>query len=195
MNYFTSDLHLGSNEKLKRENRPFKNDKDYYKKQIKAINKKVHLWDKLYVIGDLCNYNRINHNWKVGLKAVKDIHCDVILIIGNNEQRVIDDKFRGSFKLFRNYCIKLGFKDVKEDAYAKVNGTRVYLNHFPSKHKNGIITLFGHTHKATGLYKPYGLNVGVDLNNFEPYSEADIEELLERKKKWWDNDVDINCNK
>ena len=39
MNFFTSDLHLGSNQALKNDNRPFKNAKIFEKFLIKTLNK------------------------------------------------------------------------------------------------------------------------------------------------------------
>ncbi len=52
------------------------------------------------------------------------------------------------------------------------------------------MNLFGHTHRTTGLWKLYGLNVGCDLNHFYLFSEDEIFRLLELKSKWWDSDVD-----
>ena len=67
---------------------------------------------------------------------------------------------------------------------------KFYLNHFPRKHKNDCINLFGHTHRTTGLWKPYGLNVGCDINHFYLFSQNDIHLLLKRKAEWWDIDPD-----
>lgn len=48
----------------------------------------------------------------------------------------------------------------------------------------------GHTHRATGLWKPYGINVGCDLNHFRLYDLKEIKRLLSLKEKYWDNDED-----
>ena len=55
-----------------------------------------------------------------------------------------------------------------------------------------VINLFGHSHRACGLYKPFGFNIGCDLNHFRLYSEKDIEFMLFMKNKYWDNDKNLN---
>lgn len=52
MLFFTSDLHLGSDETIKFDNRPFKNSKEFQKKMIKNINKKASKGDIIYILGD-----------------------------------------------------------------------------------------------------------------------------------------------
>ena len=54
------------------------------------------------------------------------------------------------------------------------------------------MNLFGHSHRAIGLYTPYGFNVGCDLNHFRLYSENDIAHLLYMKNEYWDKDANIN---
>lgn len=193
MIYFTSDTHFGSKEILKRENRPFKNKKHYAQEQIKIWNKKARTGDIIYHLGDFANYNSKEHKWKEGLKAVKHVRADVILVIGNNEERIIKNIFHDSFEDFREYCMDLGFKDIVKNAYLKIEDREFYLNHYPKNHKPGYINLFGHNHRGTGLYKPFGLNVGCDLNYFRLYSEYDIFDLIETKERWWDGDENINC--
>ncbi len=41
------------------------------------------------------------------------------------------------------------------------------------------------------MYKPYGINVGVDLNNYNIYSESDIIRLIKQKQNFWDKDPNI----
>ena len=56
-----------------------------------------------------------------------------------------------------------------------------------------MLNLFGHTHRATGIWKPYGFNVGTDLNHFRPFTEQNIEYLIGMKEEWWDSDADNHC--
>ena len=60
--------------------------------------------------------------------------------------------------------------------------------------KETCLTLFGHVHRGTGLYRPFGFNMGTDVNNFRMFSDDDIMFLMKQKRDWWDNDPDINCN-
>ena len=113
---------------------------------------------------------------------------NVILIMGNNEQRVMKDYFGNRFEPFKKYCKELGFYDVKKEEYLKIGRLKLYLNHYPSKHKEGYLNLFGHIHRTTGLWKPFGLNMDCDLNYFYLYSQKDIENLNALKVKFWDKD-------
>ena len=65
MNFFTADLHLGSNEILTRENRPFKDMNDFKNYFISIWNKQVKEGDVLWVVGDFVNYN---NNYKLSKK-------------------------------------------------------------------------------------------------------------------------------
>lgn len=197
MNYFTSDLHFGSDEILVRENRPFKNISAFQEYCFILWNQQLTEKDTLWIIGDFINYNRKQPLSKKEIDdvfgSIKQIKAKVILILGNNELRIIQDFFDNDFQSFRDYLIHLGFYDVKKDAYLSFENESFYLNHFPSAHIEDYVNLFGHTHRATGLWKPYDLNVGCDLNYFRAYSENDILSLLYTKRKWWDNDIANLC--
>lgn len=191
MIYFTSDTHFGDEETLIRENRPFKTAKEFDRKVIKIFNSQANENDTIYHLGDFINCNsKDKTSWEKSIKYVKRIKAKIVLIIGNNEERVIKLFFNDDFEKFREYCKKLGFLDVKKEEYITINGTNFYLNHYPHNHKDNFFNLFGHTHRTTGLWKPYGLNVGCDLNHFYLFSINEIERLIDLKKKWWDNDVD-----
>lgn len=58
MNYFTSDLHFGSDEILVRENRPFKNISAFQEYCFILWNQQLTEKDTLWIIGDFINYNQ-----------------------------------------------------------------------------------------------------------------------------------------
>lgn len=184
MRFFCSDLHLGGNEVLERENRPFDDWLSYAYYQIKVINNVADIGDEIYVLGDFlnCNDKEIENT----LYFIKYIHADVILIIGNNEERVIDRRFNGSFDDFRDYCLRLGFKEVYKELYLKMYGRTFYLQHYINAVKKDYINLFGHIHRAYGWYHKYGINVSLDLNHFQLWSEFDILRFLYAKWQWFD---------
>lgn len=190
MLYFTSDLHFGSDDILWREDRPFESIQDFQDYCFNLWNKSVCKDDTLYILGDYCNYSvRIPISYVEitnVYKTVTMLSCKVILIIGNNEQRIIDKFFNGDFDVFKQLLIGFGFIDVLREAYITMRGRKFYLNHFPSKHKDNYINLFGHVHRTTGLWKPFGLNVGCDLNHFRLYDEDHIFKFLEMKEEVWD---------
>ena len=123
---------------------------------------------------------------------VKKIKANVVLIIGNNEERVIKYFFDGEFDLFKEFCLQLGFKEVYKNLTLNLRGKDFYLTHKPLDYNPKYINLFGHTHASGGIYKPFGLNVGCDLFHFNLLSENDLFYLLAKKEKFWDKDKHLN---
>ena len=197
MKFFTSDTHFGNDayQILDREYRPFKIPQEYANFQIDLWNNQTSENDIIYHWGDFCNYKSKEHDFESGLLYVKKIKAKVVLIIGNNEERVIEHFFNGSFAEFKKYCLNIGFLDVVKNCEITINEEKFYLVHKPSEHHPTIFTLFGHLHKITGIWKPFGLNVGTDLKYFSLFSENDILDLKTKKEKYFDEDLDINCFK
>ena len=70
--FFTSDLHLGSNQVLKNDNRPFKNANTFKKFIIKTWNKQTSKNDTIYVIGDLFDcHSQTKNDLETQIKFVK----------------------------------------------------------------------------------------------------------------------------
>ncbi len=197
-NWFTADTHFGSDSKeiMIRDNRPFMDINEYTEEQIKIWNEQASSDDTIYVIGDFCNYvPGLEEDFRSGLAVSKRINAHIILIIGNNEQRAIDDFFDGSFDKFRDYCMtdpSCKIDDVKLNDYVDIKGEKFFLTHKPTDHDKECQTLFGHTHRYGGLWKSFGFNVGVDLNYLRLFSEDSIMYMLIRKKMYWDEDMAIN---
>ena len=192
MRFFTSDLHLGSNDTIKFDNRPFKNWRSFSRFIIRKYNKLAKPEDIIYVIGDFIDcHSQTDNSCVKNLLFVKKIKAKVVLILGNNEERVIKYFFDGDFNKFKTYCIECGFSDVKECDSIEICDREFFLTHKPKNHKEGVLNLFGHSHKAMGLYKSFGFNIGCDLNNYLPYSENDIVILLNKKEQYWDKDKNL----
>lgn len=196
--WFTADTHFGtdSNNILKREMRPFANTTQYADEQVKIWNQQVGKDDFVYVIGDFCNYNREEKDYMGGLAISRLLNGNIILLTGNSEERVIAEEFDGDFDKFRDMLINsatFNFHEVKKNEYTHICGQKFFLTHKPTDHDKQYPTLFGHFHRTGGLWRPYGLNVGVDLNHFKLYSSYDIMDLMEQKHRWWDDDPDNNC--
>lgn len=197
-NWYMADSHFGadSNEIIMRENRPFKDIAEYTSEQVRIWNGQASSDDVIYAIGDFCNYNRSEKDYKSGLAVSSQINAQVILIIGTQEERVIRDIFGGSFEKFREYCLSepsFRFKDVVRNAYTTIRGKKFFMTHDPIDHDRECLNLFGHTHRAGGIYRPYGFNVGVDLNHFKLFGDEDIMFMLEQKTEYNDSDPSINC--
>lgn len=192
MNFFTADTHFLNEHILLRENRLFNNSIEFKDYTLKLWNSQVNSGDTIYCLGDWLNYGKGDtESWKSSIKLPVYLKCPVILIIGNNEERVIYNEFNNSFNRFKTYVIDSGFKDVFQEKYLTMQSKTFYLNHYPRNHRDNCINLFGHTHRWTGLYKSYGLNVDCDLNHFRLFFEEDIFFLLSEKENYCDKDADI----
>ena len=197
--WFTADTHFGADsfDILTREMRPFNTANEYMHEQVKIWNSQIQKDDVIYAIGDFINYNYSSNenDFDSGLSVSRMVNSHIVLIIGNSEERVIDDHFDGSLEKFKEYCInEYNFDDVKLNDYVELCGQKFFLTHRPKDHDKHCQTLFGHIHRGGGLYRPYGFNVGTDLYNYRLVDENVIKDLLERKL-WWDDDIDINCYK
>ena len=176
--------------------RPFKNIEEYTCEQVRIWNEQVSPDDVIYAVGDFCNYNDREKDYRTGLAVSRQIHAHIILITGNSEERVIQAHFDGDFERFRDDCLQdpdFNFDNVKRNDHLAICGERFFLTHSPVDHDSQCQNLFGHTHRAGGIWRPYGFNVGVDLNHFRLFNDDDIMNLLEQKREYWDSDPDTNC--
>lgn len=193
MYFFTSDTHFNDADTLIVDNRPFKSAKQFDKFVISTWNKQAKAGDTIFVIGDFVDCSGAeSESWKKSIKYVQQIKADVVLIIGNNEERVIKNFFDNNFESFRSFCIDLGFKEVYKNTIIEVCNTKFFLTHKPKHKQNDMLNLFGHTHRSCGLYKPFGFNIGCDLNHFRLFDENDIKKFLKMKEMFWDKDMVLN---
>ena len=189
MKFFSSDTHLSDISTLKVDMRPFKNSKQFDNHIIKTWNKQTTKNDTIYIIGDFIDCDGAEHDlWKKSILLVKKLKAEVVLIMGNNEERIVKYFFNNNFNDFKNFCTSIGFKDVLENLTLTINNTSFYLTHKPLDCKMDMLNLFGHTHRSGGIYKPFGFNIGCDLNHFRLYSEQDISHLMNMKEKFWNKD-------
>lgn len=193
MKFFTSDLHFNDAPTLKMDSRPFKTAKQFDNFVIKHWNKVAKKGDTIYVVGDFVDCDGAGYDsWKKSITYVKRVKANIVLVVGNNEERVIKNYFDSDFDKFREYCLGLGYKDVCKNATIKINEIDFYLVHKPTQYNPNMLNLFGHVHRSGGLYKPFGINIGCDLNHFMLFSEDEIMRLLAMKHKFWDVDEGLN---
>lgn len=192
MNYFTSDIHFCDPVTMHDDSRPFKSVHIYDKYALKSLNKFAKKGDNLYIIGDLMDCdNNTSHIWEKAIPLIKKIKANIILITGNNEDRIVEYFFDNDFEKFKQFCFSIGIKEVVREKYLTFGGYEFYLTHEPINHKKDYINLFGHLHRSRGIWQSFGINVSFDMNHFRPYSENDILFQLQEKNKYWHNDNNL----
>lgn len=193
MIFFSSDTHFGDESTLISDLRPFKNIKQFDKQVVKTWNKQANKNDTIYVIGDFVDCDGLGHEtWKKSIHIVRKIKAQVILIIGNNEERIIKHYFNNSYNDFKKFCLSVGFKEVYKNLTIKLKDTEFYLTHKPADHNPNYMNLYGHTHAAGGIYRSFGINVGCDLHHYRLVSEKDLFHYLNKKEKFWDTSKHLN---
>lgn len=192
MYFFTSDIHFNDPEILEMERRPFSSCEQFNEFVFEVWNTQASSGDTIFVVGDFldCN-NGDSALWKTSIGYPSRLNADVVLIAGNNEERVITHFFGGDFEKFREECLKNGFKDVLRSADISFGGYDFHLVHKPKDYKEGVLNLFGHVHRAGGLYMPFGFNVCCDLNHFRLVTEEDVIYYIGTKNNYWDHDTNL----
>lgn len=174
---FTADTHFCDPTSHIRDMLPFSDYRAKDSSLIANINKAGTKDDILFHLGDFCTYNANNHDvWEKGLTTVKYLHPKVILVIGNNEQRIIDEQFGGYFEDFKLHCMLLGFMDVLTTCY-RHNDDKLYLmSHIPLPNDDipmNTVNLHGHYHLESSSDSKH-FNVGAATNFLRPYSMEDV---------------------
>jgi len=193
MKFFTSDIHFCDIGTIVCDNRSFKSAKSYDKYVVKHFNKTAKKCDTIYVVGDLFKCDGPNSfEWVEGLKLIKKINADIVLVMGNNEQRIVKYFFNNDFDAFAEHCKKFGIKEVCKTLDVEIGGKKFHLVHQIKDGDKRKINLFGHTHLCSGLYHPYGLCISTDLNHFRLFTEEVILGYLKRKVNYWEPDENTN---
>lgn len=178
--YFTSDLHLG-HEAMLRFRPNFSSIEDMDERIIRNWNKKVCLSDEVYIIGDLSFQSEHSIDY-----YLERMNGRKHLIIGNH-----DEDWMGQIEDLSKY-----FESVDHMVYLDYEDKCLTLCHYPmlewygTRYGKPSYLLHGHIHARTHLesYKyikehlPNALNVGVDVNGYEPVT---FEELLANNQKWY----------
>lgn len=180
MKWFTSDWHLGHVRLMSIAERPFDEIEEMNERIISNMLSVLKPGDEIYFLGDLAwkRYaldeffdklpKRINFHW----------------ILGNHDYK--------NWQRFKNRCASIAY--MKR---TKIDNNTVTLNHWPmltwdKSHYNSWL-LFGHHHrnshgtdKLDKMINGKMLNVNLEFNNYMPYSEKDIIEIMEKKPDNWD---------
>jgi calcineurin-like phosphoesterase family protein len=160
--WVTADTHFGHARIIDYCKRPFKSVEEMNEKIINKFNSKVKDGDIVYVIGDFCFKAKNGIDYKHWLNRLNGTY---IFILGNHDY--------GNGIPGNMISAVLEMKD----------GQQLFLIHNPEEFNPAFkINLTGHVHKKWHLKKTKKgniiINVGVDVNNFEPINYETIKELI-----------------
>ena len=133
---------------------------DFNEEIIARYNKIVGKKDLVYILGDIAlnfgNIEQVN-------KLISKLNGDKILIIGNHDRLLLENK-----KFDKSLFVEITpYKDIV------YNEKSIALCHFPiarfNKQDVGGMHLYGHIH-STKLDRdiPHAYNVGIDVNDYKP---------------------------
>lgn len=164
MIYFTSDLHLGHSNMIRKKNRPFQDVEEMNRLLIRNINSLCTRHDTLVIMGDLAYHQSVQKTEE----QIAAINPKLVLIRGNHD----GDYNSGMFEFVGDYKkIRLYNRDV-------------VLSHYPFLEWDGYhresVHLHGHQHnfqdynermRESGIRR---YDVGVDANDYRPVSAKEI---------------------
>ena len=182
--FFTSDTHWGHNSIIKFCDRPFKNIEEMNEKLIENWNKKVPKDGLVFHLGDFAWGGGYNE-WK---NVRERLNGDIILIKGNHDLKNLSEKAEKEL-----------FKHSTWQMFIEVEGRKILLNHYPflcyagiyRNPKDLVYSLYGHVHSGPGKKGldiprlvhtyPTQYDVGVDNNNYEPISWAELNLKIQKQ--------------
>lgn len=173
MAWFTSDTHFGSSRALVLSCRPFKSVEEMDWTMIQKWNDRVKPGDKVYHLGDFGE-----------LWPLQYLNGDITLILGNYERKLNDEEIH---KLLTHPKLKVESSDEVEEFFLAHEPTIGLKKMKAESDKDWL--LFGHIHGRQKV-KKFGIDVGVDCNNFAPMSIDEVRFYTNAiEKGYYDKDV------
>lgn len=179
MNYYISDMHLGHNNVLRFDNRPFASVEEMDRMLIEYWNMRVREDDHVYIIGDFCYKSAYAPEYYLSrLKGHKH------LIIGNHDGAIMKSPNAQSY-----------FESIDKILRISDEGRGVVLCHFPiadweARH-HGSMHIYGHIHgrdiACMRFLKSRGpaYNAAACINNYMPCKFDEIIANNEAYLQWW----------
>ena len=195
---FTGDWHIGHENSIKFDNRPFKDTKEMHEVLIARYNAQVPVDGICYFLGDIAT-----HSSELTKSVMSQLNGTKVIIVGNHDKKA-------------NALYAMGFNVVLNSATIYIQGERVTLSHCPlrgvfredtsdmkgstpgemwhgeGRHKafsvenEGQFHLHGHIHSPNGgkstkiLGRQY--DVGVVANKYVPVPMSVIESWIATTK-------------
>lgn len=189
MIYFTSDWHIGHENVLRFDNRPFNSLKHMHETLVYNYNQIVKPSDICYFLGDIAFKNN-----EESQSIISKLNGTKILIRGNHDPGV-------------NSCYDMGFDVVLHGANIQLGKTKITMLHCPlmgvpreltedgsswhNEHKfsqfsmpdYGQYHVHGHCHfERKDRIRDRQFEVGVRANRYEPVSMSEIESWIMKRE-------------
>lgn len=182
---FISDMHIGHENVIGFDDRPYKTSNEMDNDLIKRWNNKVKPGDVVYVLGDMIWKNRDND----AVNILKQLNGQIIVIKGNHDRflkRPEVKKILAAVKDYDDITVKLNNGSIQ----------RCILSHyyipFYNGHRRNAIQLHGHSHNTDEHFVEINLdkllnNQGYNLRHFNVgcmhpwmnYEPRTLDEILE----------------
>lgn len=173
MKFYIADMHLGHENVIRFDNRPFESVEEMDRQLIENWNKRVGCDDDVYILGDFCYRSQKSPAW-----YLEQLKGNKYLIQGNHDGNLLkDEQAMGCIKSVEKMCFVM---DGKE---------RVVLCHFPLAEWNGYHKgawhIYGHIHNRRDETFEYmrkqkrALNAGCMVNYYTPVT---FKELVENNR-------------
>jgi calcineurin-like phosphoesterase family protein len=180
--WFTADTHFGHANIIKYADRPFDSVDAMREGLVRRWNERVADDDRVLLLGDFA-LGRIDET----LKVLEELNGTKDLIVGNHD-RPFDPDPRRRAEWTTRY-LDAGFQSVTHGTigYTLAGRYPVLVGHFPyagdshdedryaelRPYDSGLPIVHGHVH-TTWRLNGRQLNVGVDVNDYAPVSEAEV---------------------
>ncbi len=183
--WFTADLHLGHRNIIDYCKRPFDGVESMDRDLVERWNEVVHDEDTVWILGDFA-LGKLRET----LPLAGELRGRLILLTGNHDRCWVGHGRRAQG--WSDRYLEAGFAEVHHGtATIQIASTQVRLCHFPYRgdshrrdrylaHRptdDGAWLLHGHVHDRWGQSGRM-INVGVDVTDFRPISEAAIAAVI-----------------
>lgn len=166
--YFTADHHFGHANIIKYTNRPFKSVEEMDNELIRRWNEKVKVNDIVYHLGDFTLLS-----YKDAYSYLDKLNGNIFIVPGGHDKRWVRHAINFDNA---NVLPSLATYYFGDDAWPFI------LCHYPllswDRSHYGSIHLHGHSH-GTIPNEGGRFDVGIDTNDFYPYSLEDVMKAIE----------------
>jgi len=176
--FFTSDTHFFHRSVISFCDRPYKNVEEMNYALIENWNKVVGVDDIVFHLGDIA----LGGSNKKVSQVLNKLNGKIYLVTGNHDYKILRTRYiRNRFEDISDLCV---IKVTDLDALYGVQ--KLVLSHYPmcswEAKERGSIQLFGHTHGSFKNHHNNQIEVGVDVQNYQPVSYNDV--MIQIKNQW-----------